>query len=110
MQFILIGFNHDAGFRVFSFDGIADDHTRSRFVVRTELALIRNYGIQVQELPILCRRLLEQRGEGQRERIVTFTEDEMRIHAANCTAEREAAQRRRPTRRPGFGVSTPRPA
>jgi hypothetical protein len=109
MQFILIGFSHDSGFRVFSFDGIGEDRTRTRFAVRTDLALIRNYGIQVQELPMLCRKLLERREETKRERVVTFTEEEMRVHAANCAAEREAAQRRRPPRRPGFGVSTPRP-
>jgi hypothetical protein len=108
MQFILIGFSHDSGSRVFQFEGIAEDRTRTRFAVRTDLSLIRNYGIQVQELPMLCRKLLEQREEGQRERTVTFTEDAMRVHAAACAAERDAAQRRRPPRRPGFAVSTPR--
>ena len=66
MQFVLVGFSSDLGFRVFSFEGIAEDRTRTRFAVRTDLALIRNYGIRVQELPILCRGLLERRDETQR--------------------------------------------
>ncbi len=108
MQYILIGFSHDESFRVFVFEGIADDHTRTRFAVRADLALIGSYGIRVQELPMLCRRFLEEREEGRPGRALTFGEDEMRLYASNCAAEREAAQRRKPPRRPCFSVSTPR--
>ena len=101
MQFVLVGFSSDLGFRVFSFEGIAEDRTRTRFAVRTDLALIRNYGIRVQELPILCRGLLERRDESQRERTLTFTAEEMRLHEVNCHAERDAAQRKRASRRAG---------
>jgi hypothetical protein len=100
MQFVLVGFSHDLGFRVFSFEGIAADRTRTRFAVRTDLALIRDYGIRVQELPILCRGLLERRDETQRERTLTFTAEEMRLHAVNCAAQRDAAQRKKASRRP----------
>jgi hypothetical protein len=95
MQFILRGFTQDTGFRVFAFEGIAGDRSRTEFTVRTDLALIRRYGIRVQELPLLCRGLLEQRDESGPERTMTFTEDGMRQHADTCAAERDAAQKKR---------------
>jgi len=104
LHFILLGFNHELGVRVFWFDGIAEDKTRSRFAVRTDLALVHNYGIRIQELPMLCRKLLERRPAGERSHMLTFTEEEMRLHAAQRAAEREAAQRKRPPRRPGIGL------
>jgi len=99
MQFVLKGFTQDIGFRVFAFDGVAADRTRTAFTVRTDLALIRQYGIRVQELPLLCRGVLE-RQEGEAERAMTFTEDGMRLHADAQTAEREAAQRKRALHKP----------
>ena len=100
MQFILTGFTQDTGFRVFAFEGIAGDRTRTAFTVRTDLALIRRYGIRVQELPLLCRGLLERRDDGVQERTMTFTEEGMRLHADSRAADRDAAQRRKSTRRP----------
>jgi hypothetical protein len=99
MQFLLTGFREDVGFRVFAFQGVAADQTRSAFWVRADIALIRRYGIRVQELPLLCRGLLEARMEGENAHALTFTEEDMRAHAGNCAAEREAAQRRRPSRK-----------
>ena len=99
MQFILTGFTQNAGFRVFAFEGIAGDRTRTAFTVRTDLALIRRYGIRIQELPLLCRGLLEQRDEGEQERTMTFTEAGMRLHADNCAAERDAARKNKSTHR-----------
>jgi len=99
MQFILTGFTQDTNVRVFAFAGIAGDRTLSTYTVRTDLTLIRRYGIRVQELPLLCRGLLEQRDEGHQEPTMTFTEDGMRLHADGCAAEKEAARRRKSMRR-----------
>jgi hypothetical protein len=99
MQFVLTGFTPDTGFRVFAFDGIDADRKRTVFTVRTDLALIRSHGILVQELPLLCRGLLERLGDGGPERAVTFTEDEMRLVSNTRTADREAAQRKKSLRR-----------
>jgi hypothetical protein len=101
MQFTLTGFSQDMGYRVFAFERIAEDRTRTPCTVRADLALIRGYGIRVQELPLLCRGLLERHDEGAHGGPLTFTEDEMRIHAVNSAAMRDAAaQRRKPSRRP----------
>jgi hypothetical protein len=101
MQFILTGFTQDTGFRVFAFEGIDTDSTRMPFTVRADLALIRRYDIRVQELPLLCRGLLERRDDGGETRALTYTEEEMRLHAVHCAAARQAAaQKRKQPRKP----------
>jgi hypothetical protein len=100
MQFVLTGFTQDIGFRVFAFEGIGTDRARISFTVRTDLALIQKYGIHIQDLPLLCRGLLEHRAEGEQGRAMTFTEDGMRAHAANCAAEREAAKNKKSRYKP----------
>jgi hypothetical protein len=100
MQFILTGFTQDLGCRVFAFEGIAADRIRTAFTVRADMALIRRYGIQIQELPLLCRSLLERHDEASESQALTFTEEEMRTCAtARTAAKDEAAQRRKPPRR-----------
>jgi hypothetical protein len=100
MQFVLTGFIPDTGFRVFTFEGIAEDRSRIAFTVRTDLALIRRYGIQMQDLPLLCRGLLERRGQSEPGRALVYTEAEMRLHADHCAAEKDAAQKKKAARRP----------
>ena len=101
MQFVLTGFTQDMGFRVFGFDRIGDDRVRTAFTVRADLALIRRYEIRVQELPLLCRSLLERREDTPESRTFTFTEEDMRHHANDAaTARQAAAAKRRPPRRP----------
>ena len=98
MQYVLTGFTQDGGFRVFAFQGIRADQTRTGFTVRADLSLIRAYEIMVQELPLLCRALLEQIGESA-ERCLTYSEEEMRRHADVRIADREAVQRKKSLRR-----------
>ena len=100
MQFILTGFRQDMGFRIFAFEGIGQDRTRTAFTVRTDIALTRRYGIHLQELPLLCRELLDRHDEGEVQRSFTYTEADMRLHANDRAAARDAAaQRRKPPRR-----------
>jgi hypothetical protein len=108
MQFVMTGFREATGFRIFAFEGIAADRTRTEFTVKTELAILGRYGIRLQELPLLCRALLERRAEGETGNALTYTEDDMRSFAAVAAAHAEAAQRRKPPRRP-FGAQATRP-
>ncbi len=90
---------------MFAFEGIAADRVRTPFTVRADLALSRTYGIRLQELPLMCRAILEHLEEGPEERsaqnALTFTEDAMRLHASNCIAARAlAAQKKKAPRRP----------
>jgi hypothetical protein len=101
MRFVLTGFTQEVGVRVFAFSGVATDAARTEFTVRADLALSRRYEIRMQELPLLCRGLLEQRPEGDETRDLTFTEEAMQVHAKDCAAARvAAAAKRRPPRRP----------
>lgn len=108
MQYILTGFTHSTGFRVFAFDGVADHWVRTAYSVRADLALARKHGIRVQELPLLCRGLLEQRSEDDDKRAFTFTEGDMTLHADLVRAALEANKRKAP-RRP-FTAATPESA
>lgn len=99
LQFILKGFSHELGYRVFSFDGIASDRTRAAFTVRADLALARKYSIPLQELPLLCRDLLVRRDAAAQKRAYTYGDGDMREHAGVVAAREEAAKARRPSRR-----------
>ena len=65
MEFVFTGFRQSNNFRHFAFEGIAEDRTRTQFVVGADLMLIRKYQITMQELPLICLRLLEASPDGQ---------------------------------------------
>jgi len=99
MQYILKGFSRISEFRVFAFED-AGDSTHRAFTVRTDLALTRRYGIRLQELPLLCRAILEQRQDVEEQQSFTYGEADMRLHADDAAARAEAARHRRGPRRP----------
>lgn len=101
VQFTLAGFTQDIGFRVFAFRRAGADRPRTEYTVRADLSLSRRYGIPMQELPLLCRRHLEQHAEPDGSRILTFSEADMSTYAAKCAMARAAAaERKKPSRRP----------
>ena len=101
MQFILTGFTQELGFRVFAFERLGEDRVRTRWTVRADLVLIRRYGIRLQELPLMCRGLLERHDDGEVNRSMIFTEDEMRTCAnQRAAAKQDAAHKRKAPRRP----------
>jgi hypothetical protein len=105
MQFVLTGFIHNAGLRVFGFEAVGADQSRTKFSVSADIALSRSHGIRVQELPLLCRRFLEQHHTGDEKRDLTLAEEDMCTYANKCASEREAAQRKRSPRRPQGNVA-----
>jgi len=97
MLFVMTGFTHDMGFRVFAFDRIGEDRVRTKCTVRADLTLVRRYGIHIQELPLLCRSLLDRRDEGVEMPYLTFSEEEMRGLANERAVARDlAASKRKP--------------
>ncbi len=95
LTYVLTGFSHHLGYRVFAFETIAD-RVRTAYLVRADLALARKHCVPIQELPLLCRTLLEHRSEGDSKRAYTFGETEMREYENLCAARRAEAQKRRP--------------
>ncbi len=110
-QFVLMGFSQTAAIRVYAFEGL-NDGRRTDYTVQVDLALLPGYGIQIQDLPLLCRELLQERAEAEEMGALAFTEPEMRALAEKRAIAREEAQRKRPARHPastnpGSGWRTP---
>jgi hypothetical protein len=93
-QFFLTGFTQAAGIRIYAFDGRIDAK-RIDYTVKVDLALIPTYGIRIQDLPLLCRELLQQRAEPDEISAVVFTEQRMRSHAEKLAVAREEAEQRK---------------
>ena len=101
MDFVFTGFRQNNNVRQYAFDGIAADRTRTKFIVGADLALIRKYAIAMQELPLLCLRLLERRNESDQTRTLMSTEEDMRGYASDITAAKNAAAlKKKAPRRP----------
>jgi len=87
-QFLLTGFTQAAGIRIYAFEGRIDAR-RIDYTVEVDLALIPGYGIRIQDLPLLCRELLQQRAQPDEISAVVFTEQRMRSHAEKLAVEAE---------------------
>lgn len=93
-QFFLTGFTQAAGIRIYAFDGRIDT-SRIEYTVEVDLALIPGHGIRIQELPLLCRELLQDRAQPDQITAVVFTEQLMRSHAEKLAVAREEAEHRK---------------
>ncbi len=98
MEFMLVGFNQLNSIRQYHFEVVAEDRSRRQVTIEADLGLIRNYGIPLQELPLLCRRLLESRAKIE---TTVFAESDMvqyvQERAAQANASMEKRQRHRPS-------------
>ena len=90
-QFFLTGFSQAAGIRTYAFQGRIDA-TRTDYTVEVDLALIPGFGIRIQDLPLLCRELLQQQTQPDEIRAVVFTEQRMRSHAEKLAVTRAEAE------------------
>ena len=93
-RFLLTGFTQAAGIRIYAFEGRIDAR-RIGYTVEVDLALIPGYGIRIQDLPLLCRELLQQRAQPDEISAVVFTEQRMRTHAEKLAIAREEAEHRK---------------
>ena len=93
--FLLTGFTQASGIRTYTFE-CRIGATRSVYTVEVDLALIPVYGIRIQDLPLLCRELLQLRNPADEMNAMVLTEQRMRSHAEKLTTAREeAAQKKR---------------
>jgi hypothetical protein len=93
-QFFLTGFTQAAAIRIYAFDGRIDAR-RTPYTVEVDLALISAFGIRIQDLPLLCRELLQERAPLDEICAVVFTEQRMRSYAEKLALAREEAEHRR---------------
>lgn len=96
MSFVFRGFQQTNGQRTYTYDGVAADRSRSEFTVLVELAMLRRHKISLQELPLLCRAVLDSEAALPCEqRSYAFGEVQMSVQDAHVAAKAEAAQKRR---------------
>lgn len=81
MAFILLGFSQEDTVRHFAFERIGADGTRGQFKVDADLRMVKEFNIKVQELPLICRRMLESQPVEMEAQDLTLTEDNMRLFA-----------------------------
>lgn len=93
-QFLLTGFTQAAGIRIYAFEGRVEAR-RIDYTVEVDLALIPRYGIRIQDLPLLCRELLQQRIQPDEIGAVVFTEQRMRSHADKLATAREESEHKK---------------
>ena len=97
-QFFLTGFTQAAGIRIYAFQGRVDA-SRMDYTVEVDLALIPGYGIRIQDLPLLCREILQQQqAQPDEKSAVVFTEQRMRSHAEKLAAARHEAEHKKQPR------------
>lgn len=94
MTFTLQGFSHRNGVRIFQFLRIDSAFLRTRFTVDVDLQSLAEFHIPMQEAPLLCLQLLENRPEDDTARRLALTKEDMHRFAA----ARLAAQTPRPNR------------
>jgi hypothetical protein len=100
-QFVITGFSDSDGFRIFRFEGVAPGRLKTHWTVTIDLALSRRYGIQMQELPLLCRGVLDRHDNSLEARDLTYSEADMNQRKEAAKAARlQAARNRKPPRRP----------
>jgi hypothetical protein len=92
MEFVLTGFSQEINVRRYTFDAIGADRSRKQVSVGADLGLIRQYKIPLQELPLLCRRLLEGNLDAK---TLMFTEKDMVGYANDRAAAQEVADQKR---------------
>jgi hypothetical protein len=95
MVFALTGFTNELSLRRFTFELAGSGPPRTTMFVVADMTLVRKYEIPLQELPLLCLRLLESRTADTNGTVV-FSEEEM-IEYANRREEAKnlAEQKRR---------------
>jgi hypothetical protein len=101
MVYIFTGFRQMNAIRQFDFDCVAEDRTRTQVTIGADLALARKHFILMQDLPLLCRRMLETSEDGSRTEPMMLTEANM---LAVETAIRAAKAEKKPARKP-FGAN-----
>src|SRR5579864_4437547 len=93
-EFVLAGFPQDNNNRKYLFQGVGVDRKGREVTVGADLVLVRKYRIPLQEVPLLCRHVLEGYGSGQT-RALMFSETDMIGYATRRAAELDAAEQKR---------------
>jgi hypothetical protein len=101
MEYVLAGFRQFDNVRRYYFDARGENLKRgAQVIVSADLNLIRRYNIPLQELPLLCRHLLE---EHEQVEAITLTERDMVRYDTERTAAKAAMLEKRKSHFPKGG-------
>ena len=97
MKLLYMGFTHKTPeTRSYNFEGVAAAGTRKGFFVSAEVALLTKHHIRIQEVPMMCLRLLEAAAETEIElksRNLTEADILAQVQAKAAEAEKAASKR-----------------
>ena len=96
MEVLLVQFYEANGTRMFVFHCVGADRSRTTVSVSADVTLARKYDIRLQELPLLCRRLLDAIPEEGLQASFTLTE----AHMVAIQAAARNVPGRKPHKRP----------
>lgn len=105
MRFAFTDFFQDGPFRVFVFEKLPKGEGQSKYWVKADLSIARGFRISVQELPLLCRDLLEAGIENPEKHTIVYTAEDMKRHATKCADI--AAQRKSYSLKRAAAAATP---
>ena len=94
MVFALMGFKNELSVRRFTFELVGSGPPRTTMVIVADMALVRKYEIPLQELPLLCVRLL-QSWTADADSTAVFSEKEMIEYANRRKEAKDLAERKR---------------
>jgi len=101
MKLVYMGFSHETtGVRLYRFEGVVSQEIRKGFLVTADIALLTKHHVRIQEVPMICLRLLESSAEAEPQlEVLVLTEADMLNHVQAQAAEKEKAAAKR-TKRP----------
>ena len=99
MVFALTGFTDESSLRRFTFELAGSGPPRTTVVVVADMALVRKYEVPLQELPLLCVRLLQSWTAGA-DSTAVLSEREMIEYANRRREAKDLAEQKRHMYRP----------
>jgi hypothetical protein len=105
VEFVLTGFSQENNIRRYTFQALPAGNSKpvatnkKEWTVSADLSLMRKHKIPLQELPLLCKRLVEAQADQAKEDTLMFTERDMLGYASNRTAAELAAEVKKRARR-----------
>lgn len=98
--FLLTGFRSEQSLRIYTFQRVEADRTRTAFTVSADLTLTAKYNIRLQDLPLLCRSVLDGSNEAEPPRNSLLSEQDMMIFRdRKADAQRAAVEKRKVPRK-----------
>jgi len=102
-RFRYVGFTEIQGSRVFTYQMVSVERGKIEVSVTTNLALARLHKISLQELPLMCQSLLEEKEGADTVNAYLLSEQDMRTHSQRLAERAERARQGRQPKRPHSG-------